>query len=393
MEPVSGYLLMEEYQEKRDTATWNETMKSATAGMKLKVEQVTSDEAKALVRHAKDQGAHHSPDLFHVEQEITRALGLSMSRLVRHAHETLTTSTATLELHVADKVAYEQGPRPPGRPPSFHKRIQAASEVVAHEQRALDAAREQRARYTASIHGISDQYPPYGLDSGAPRTADTLSDELHTLFKELHDLASETGASKRSVAKLNKTQRVAPKMVATLAFYHQQVEGRVNALQIPQEQRDLLTNVWIPAAYLMCAAPKARTPGHTEDLRKAAMTLMATHKAQWEDLSVQERQMLDEIAHGCAQIFQRSSSCVEGRNGRLALAEHARRQLPEKKLRALTVIHNYATRRPDGTTAAERFFEAPPQDLFAWLLQRFSREPRPAKRRQKAKILAPVLCG
>ena len=371
----------------------NEAMKRATAGMKLKVEQVTSDQAKALLRHAKDHDAHHSPDLFHVEQEITRALGLPMSRPVRRAHETLTTSTATLEQHIADQVAYEQGSRRPGRPPSFHKRIQAASEVVAHDQRALDTAREQRARYTAAVHGISDQYHPYGLDTGAPRTADTLSDELHALFTGLYDLASETGASKKAVAKLNKAQRVAPKMVETLAFHHQQVDARVNALQIPQEQRDLLTNVWIPAAHLMCAAPKARTSERTEELRQVAMTLMATHKAQWEGLSVQERQKFDEIAHGCAEIFQRSSSCVEGRNGRLALAEHARRQLPEKKLGALTVIHNYSTRRPDGSTAAERFFGAPPQNLFDWLLQRFSRVPRPAKRRKKAKKTTPVLCG
>lgn len=36
----------------------------------------------------------------------------------------------------------------------------------------------------------------------------------------------------------------------------------------------------------------------------------------------------------------------------------------------MTVAHNYYARRPDGTTAVERFFGQKPDDLFAWLLAR-----------------------
>jgi hypothetical protein len=34
--------------------------------------QSVSDEARGLKRHAKDMGAHHSPDLFHVSNEVER---------------------------------------------------------------------------------------------------------------------------------------------------------------------------------------------------------------------------------------------------------------------------------------------------------------------------------
>ena len=73
-------------------------------------------------------------------------------------------------------------------------------------------------------------------------------------------------------------------------------------------------------------------------------------------------------AQQCADLFQRSSSCVEGRNGQLSLSHHALHQLTARKLHALTVLHNYAVQRKDGSTAAERFYGAAPRELFCWLL-------------------------
>ena len=75
---------------------------------------------------------------------------------------------------------------------------------------------------------------------------------------------------------------------------------------------------------------------------------------------------------------------MEGRNGQLALRYHSLHRLPERKLQALTAIHNYWIKRGDGTTAAERFFGSKPGDLFEELLVRLPVPSRPAKRRQKA---------
>jgi len=70
----------------------------------------------------------------------------------------------------------------------------------------------------------------------------------------------------------------------------------------------------------------------------------------------------------CIDLFVRSMSCVEVRNGRLVLWHHHLHRLSDKRLTALTVIHNYWIRRADGSTAPERFFEVPLVDLFEWLL-------------------------
>ena len=101
-------------------------------------------------------------------------------------------------------------------------------------------------------------------------------------------------------------------------------------------------------------------------------------------LPLAERAELERLAVEWANLFQRSSSCVEGRNGQLSLCHHSLHRLRPKRLAALTVLANYFHRRRDGTTAAERFFGAPPSDLFEWLVSHVSSPPRPAARRQAA---------
>ena len=71
----------------------------------------------------------------------------------------------------------------------------------------------------------------------------------------------------------------------------------------------------------------------------------------------------------CAELFQRSSSCVEGRNGMLSLYYHRFHRLNTRSLKALTVVHNFHTRRTDNTTAAERLFGSKHESLFESLVK------------------------
>jgi len=49
----------------------------------------------------------------------------------------------------------------------------------------------------------------------------------------------------------------------------------------------------------------------------------------------------ENCAKECAQFFQRSSSCVEGRNAQLSLRHHSLPRLSKHKLQALDLIPNY----------------------------------------------------
>jgi hypothetical protein len=100
-------------------------------------------------------------------------------------------------------------------------------------------------------------------------------------------------------------------------------------------------------------------------------------------LDAERRREIEIVAAECADLFQRSSSCVEGRNGQLALHHHGKHRLSNRKLAVLTAVHNYFIRRPDGTTAAERFFGQAPAPMFAHLLTALDPPPRPARKRPR----------
>ena len=101
------------------------------------------------------------------------------------------------------------------------------------------------------------------------------------------------------------------------------------------------------------------------------------------DEAKEARKEVAKVSRETAGLFQRSSSCVEGRNGRLSLQHHGHSRVSERRLKALTVIHNYVVKRPDGTTAAERFFGQKHKDVFSWLLERMPDLPRPARKRPR----------
>ncbi len=82
--------------------------------------------------------------------------------------------------------------------------------------------------------------------------------------------------------------------------------------------------------------------------------------------------------------FQRCSSAVEGRNGYLAQVHHNRRGLSTKRLKVSTVIHNFALKRSDGTTAAERLFGRKFPDLFEYLENNLGELPQPRKSRKSS---------
>jgi hypothetical protein len=99
------------------------------------------------------------------------------------------------------------------------------------------------------------------------------------------------------------------------------------------------------------------------------------------ELDTEEVKMIEQVGEECANLFQRSSSCVEGRNGQLSLRHHGLHRLSSKKLEALTSVHNYFIKRRDGTTAAERFFGSKPKEMFEYLLNKIDMPGRPAKDR------------
>src|SRR5204862_6960073 len=81
IEPESGFVLLEEYHERRDGPTWTTAVQQAVYELPVTVVPVTSEQAKGLLACAEaGLETHHTPDLFHVQRELSKATSLALER-------------------------------------------------------------------------------------------------------------------------------------------------------------------------------------------------------------------------------------------------------------------------------------------------------------------------
>lgn len=385
IEPVSNFILLEAYAERRDAAAWDTGMRRALAGLPVTVVQSTSAEAKALIGHVRQGlGAHHSPDLFHVQRELSRATAAGLASQVRQAEQAQHEAASALatEQQKADywaRIAFGAT-----RPETFAGSIARATAVAQQAQAVLTQAQQRRERARQAIRGLGEAYHPIDLHTGALRTAAQVSQAFTSCVDTLTAVAVEANLSQQCEKHIEKARRVLPSMTATIAFFQQQVVRRLGRLALNSAEALVVKERLLPAAYLNGAARKAPQAATRRQLRQEAQRLRADAAATLTTIPDDRQVLLVRVARESAELFQRSSSCVEGRNGHLALRHHSLHALSATRLEALTAVHNYFIRRPNDTTAAERFFGSLHGDLFQWLLDRLCLPARPAMKRALA---------
>lgn len=389
IEPVSNYILLEKYAPDRQGETWNELMREAIKDKPIEIVQSTSDEGRGIINHVeKGMGAHHAPDVFHIQQEISRATSGGLSAKVRQGEEAVKKARAEVSQQQAAKEKYYQTKPGRGRPPGFDKRIEAAQE---QEQQAVANLREmvELQEQAKSVNRtISQIYHPYDLDTGQRQDAQQVDKRLREQFDLLSAIAQKAGLRQSAHQRIAKAKRGVVGMVATIAFYWFTVTAQIDALELAD---DVVSYVWqnlLPAYYLYTIAEKKKEVVQRQKLKEKSAQLLAVIQDKQnplQHLSSTERETLEQVVWQCVHLFQPSSSCVEGRNGQLALRHHALHRLSGQKLNALKVVHNFHLKRDDGTTAAERFFGQKSTSLFSHLLNTVNLPGFPAHKRPFSK--------
>jgi len=397
IEPVSNYILLEKYAQNRQAETWNQEMAAAVAGKPIEIVQSTSDEGRGITSHVKNGlGAHHAPDVFHVQQEVSRATSGSLAGKIRKGEKAVEKADKKVRQQEAAQEKYDAQERKPGRPPNFDKRLEKARQAKKQAIENLTVRQEQQEQARQANKAISQVYHPYQLQTGEAQDTETVDEALRAQFKELETIAEEAGLRESSRQRLEKAKRVVAAMVATIAFFWLTVRVKIEALELAEETERMVFEKLLPAYYLSIVAQKTKDMAQREQLKQKSEDLIAVVQnkdSPLQRLSIAEQRTLDIVAWECVHLFQPSSSCVEGRNGQLALRHHALHRLSDRKLNALKVVHNFYLRRQDGTTAAERFFGQAPKELFAYLLERIDLPGFPAKKRphvqQKISLFMP----
>ena len=387
IEPASDFILVEKYAKHRDAETWNEAIKQATDGLAVEVVQSCSDEATGILRHVREElGAHHSPDLFHGQQELHKATSLALKSQVSQALVSVEEAEKRVLEAKEEFQNYRRNPPRGGFPPDFPKRIAQAEQAAQEARLELEAANGRRDQMREAIKGLSEDYHPYDLSSGCQIESQEVERQIKARFAEIDRVAEESQLSESSRKRIDKARRLIESFVATIAFFHLTVEMWVRELTLSSEIEQVVLKELIPALYLQRAAKKQPMAEGRDKVTAVYQPILERIRGPASELSklpAEERAKVERVAEQAADLFQRSSSCVEGRNGQLALRHHSLHRLSNGKLGVLTVVHNYYLTRSDGTAAAERFFGAKPRDLFWGLVDRIGVPARPAAKRSK----------
>lgn len=382
---LTGFLLIETFAEARDRDAWKAAWDVGTAGLKLSVAHAVSDGACGIHAFVEgDLAVHCAPDLFHVLHDVGKAFGCHLARLQRAAQgreeEAREVYAALGEFQIRRGKETHRG-----RPVDFDARKAEGRGCIASAARQVLVAKERREEFKTMLAALSAAYLPVSLASGELKSAETLERELAEVFACLHELAKSSRLGEHHLAYLRKAERCVPDMVEALAHFHSQVEAEIRAMRLSREEGDVLSRTLVPCALLEERARNKMTEEERRATRERVDTMLGEAAASL-GLAVTDDAFLSllPVAAALAAQWQRTTSSIEGRNGTLSQRHHARRGLSEKKLRCATHVHNFFSRRKDGTTAAERFFGKKHRDVARAALETMGDLKRPRHSRSAA---------
>lgn len=331
----------------------------------------TSDRGKALtLRHCSGQvkpaleefGCEPGADLFHAVQDLSRWQGLEFHRRKEKAVKAVQEAEAKLDKDKACKQAEQELKRAQG---AKHK------------------AEQGRKQYRGFLYAVSKLLHPFALNNQA-QTSMQVEQQLNAQVSGLEQLARDHNIDDRRGA-AGRFKRQIKDLCGRISAWWTWAEEALSGLQLNPEYQDRAKHSLLPTYYRAEQVTRTDTPelrAVYREAHKEALQAWRNHPLT-ADVPAETMQACRQWAESMTTRFQRTSSAIEGRNGSPAQMYHNTRGLSGRRLRALTVLHNFACRRWDGSTPAERLFGTLFPDVFEWLLERAPPLPAPRKARRR----------
>ncbi len=366
MDLNSGYIVLEEPATDRRYETWQGRVQQALEPLGLTLRYIVSDRAKALVKLALDGFQCPSmPDVFHALRDLAKVVGVSFHLKLARLEDKRTQAQRTLG-----------GLQAKGKNTPIQERF------IGHLNEQIATLSTDQARAQQVLREASYAVHPFALSDSSRQQAAQVEAALHRALEELKTLnARHTGRDNtKAVAKFT---RQIPDLAALVDAWWLWLEQSLPSEALNASLRGWLLERLLPVVYWQAQVDKTRTPGlknaYQEAFKHAREALLQhplTAALSAEVFASWQARATDWVGK-----FQRASSAVEGRNGYLSQANQCARGTPTRRLKVLTVIHNFDLKRADGTTAAERLFGTPSPDLFNWVVERMGPLPMPRKPR------------
>jgi len=160
IEPVSNFILLEQYADNRQAEAWTRSLAKAAADFFIEIVQSTGDEGRGLLHHVEvDLGAHHSPHVFHVQQELPKGTSGALASKTRQAERTVAEAPEQISAHQEAQADYHEA-EDAERPQELAEQLAQAQEQEQMALQVLETAMAQQERARQAIQGISVAYHP-----------------------------------------------------------------------------------------------------------------------------------------------------------------------------------------------------------------------------------------
>jgi len=233
LDPDSNFILVEQLAQARDHVSWNDAMAPALAKFNCRVIPSTSDEAPGLLAYvAHSLEAHHSPDVFHVQHELVKAVSGPMATTERAAYQAVIEAQEPLQRLPTHPISTGEVPdkRGPGRPSKEPVSLEQAQQALASATEEHERLAEQRAKVQQSLRGIGRDDHFVNLERGVRRNGQRIAADMQEHIEQMRTVAQQEGLSQSGLERIDKAERVVPKMQGTIEFVSRYVTEHVAQL-------------------------------------------------------------------------------------------------------------------------------------------------------------------
>src|SRR4029453_14509797 len=152
--------------------------------------------------------------------------------------------------------------------------LEQAEQALEAASREHERLAQQRQQIKAHIRGIGHAYHFVDLERGVRRNGPLIASDIQGHIEHIRTIAQHEGLSQSCLERIEKAERVVPKMRATIAFVSRYVGQQVAQLDVTPPVSFAMHAKLIPSYYLDRVA-QTRTVSNGEPLRALAERLRA----------------------------------------------------------------------------------------------------------------------
>lgn len=314
MEAVSNYIFLEKFTKDRTAETWKIELENRIKGLNFKIGTVVSDLCGALTCLTKSIGATHSPDLFHGQHEISKATSASLASHERAAKKALDKAEEDLKKLVLQphRIIKEESRKQKEDMTTLEKKCNDLK--IEHEKK-----KEHQEKTRAANKEMGKIYHPIDLENGSLQSSESIKEKFNQQLDTIEGCVEEAKLSESSFRRIEKAKRNFKLMVNYFKNFLVVFGAFLMDMNISAQQALFFKEVVFPLCYLQLIWKRFSKKEKEKHMPLLQTLQLKFQKALWlEELKIEWMLKGKELA----EIFQRSTSFIEGRNGSLSLLHH-----------------------------------------------------------------------